>query len=381
MPPAVLFISTMNGDPWGGSEEFWYRIAVWMAENGYRVECCFFEWPAGVAGKQNKINRMKEAGCHVHLIPNPRLAKNVFYKMATRKKGFSMLKELCTKEWHIVCISQGGYEDVTHRPFRFLHKYLKQFALVYHNYNESHHLSGSRIGNLNTWVNKALLNMGDAGRIFEGVKKITGIIVPRQYVLKNPLTISYQHQPPAWPVTDEKGRYVFAMLAQLDIARKAQDVLIKTLSTSKWKERNWILYLYGGGEDSGLLENLIRANGMNDQIKLMGHTTNVYEVLQKTHLLFQVTHIDAMPLSVTEAMNMARPCIVSRVGDMPLWVEHGKNGYIAASATEPEIDNVLEQAWQEKAGWEQMGLEGYRIFTEKYPQPYEKYYSDLLMNL
>jgi hypothetical protein len=64
-----------------------------------------------------------------------------------------------------------------------------------------------------------------------------------------------------------------------------------------------------------------------------------------------------------------------------LWIEHGKNGYIAASVTTEGIDEVLEQAWQEKEKWPEMGLEAHRVFTRKYPQPYEEYYAQLLMNL
>lgn len=380
MSRSILFISTMKGDPWGGSEEFWFRVAVWMAGNGYEVNCCYFDWP-GSKGKQDKVEQMKKAGCTVYPLPHPGLAKNAFQKMAVRRKGFQLLKQLAEKKPDVICISQGGYEDVTHRPFRFLYPYLEKFALVYHNYNESHRLSRSRIHNLEQWINKASLNIGDAGRIFEGVKNITGLIVPRQDVLKNPLTIPYQSQPRSWPVPDEQGRYVFSMLAQFDVYRKAQDILIKALSSPAWKERNWILYLYGQGEDTELLKQLIRDNNMEDRIKLPGHTRNVEEVLQKTHLLLQITHIDAMPLSVTEAMNMARPCVVSRVGDMPQWITHGKNGYIAASVTETGIGEVLEQAWQERSNWQQLGVNAHKTFTEKYPQPYEKYYADMLMNL
>ena len=35
-----------------------------------------------------------------------------------------------------------------------------------------------------------------------------------------------------------------------------------------------------------------------------------------------------MPLSLLEALQVGLPCIVSNVGDMPLWVEHGKNGFV-----------------------------------------------------
>lgn len=378
MPRSILFISAMIGDPWGGSEEFWYRVAIWMAQNGYEVTCCFYEWSSG---KQDRIDRMRVAGCKIITLPNPRQARNFLHKMAVQRKGFSILKNLCKHFDGMICISQGGYEDVTHRPFRFLHPFLKKFALVYHNYNDNHRLSAKRTRNLEAWTSKAALNIGDAGRIFKGIENASGLKIPRQFVLNNPLTIPYQTQPSAWPALDEQGRYVITMLAQLDTRRKAQDVLVRAMALPKWKERNWILYLYGDGEDMEMLQNLVKKKEMEDRIKLMGFTREVQQILEKTHLLLQVTHIDAMPLSVTEAMNMARPCVVSQVGDMPDWITHGKNGYIATAVTEEGIAEVMEQAWQDKDNWKQRGLEAHRVFTGKYPQPYEKYYGDLLMNL
>jgi glycosyltransferase involved in cell wall biosynthesis len=377
MSRSVLFISAMNGDPWGGSEEFWYRTAIWMAQNGYEVGCCVYSWPKG---NQDKIAALQEAGCRVSLLPNPKLAKNPFHKMMVRGKAFRMLKKLCKQPWALVCINQGGYEDVTHRPFRNLHKRLGKFVLTYHNYNDNHRLSKGRIKNLETWISKAQLNMADAARIFESVNKVSGLTVPKQHVLINPITIRYQSEPLAWPELDE-DRYVFSLIAQLDMRRKAQDVMVKALSTEKWKARNWVLYIYGNGNDMQHLKVLINEKGLDNKVKLMGFTRHVNVALQKTHLLLQVTHIDAMPLSVSEAMNMARPCIVSRVGDMPLWVNHGKNGYIAGSVTETGIDEALEEAWQNRQNWKQMGLEAHTVFKAKYPQPYEKYYAGLLMNL
>ena len=378
MPRSVLFISAMNGDPWGGSEEFWYRLATWMAQQGHRVGCCFFEWPSG---KDEKIKQLQEAGCRIYPLPNPKQARLPLQKIVIRRRGFRLLKKAVADGWDLVCISQGGYEDVTHRPLRQLYHHLGKYVLISHNYNDTHRLSASRTRNLQAWLSGAALNLMASQRIIGGIQKASGLEVPRTATLYNPITIASQPEPPHWPAADAQGRYVWTMLAQLDTARKAQDVLVRALATPKWKERNWTLHLYGAGDDRAMLQELIRSHGMEDQIKLPGHTRDVQSVLQQTHLLLQITHIDAMPLSVTEAMNMARPCVVSRVGDMPLWIEHGKNGYIAPAVTEPGIDTVLEQAWAEKESWPQLGLAAHRVFLEKYPRPYEKYYANLLLNL
>ena len=63
---------------------------------------------------------------------------------------------------------------------------------------------------------------------------------------------------------------------------------------------------------------------------------------------------------------------------MPQWIKDGHNGYIAEAVTANGIDAVLERAWNDKEEWRNRGLEAHKVFKEKYPQPYEKYYSDLL---
>jgi glycosyltransferase involved in cell wall biosynthesis len=223
--------------------------------------------------------------------------------------------------------------------------------------------------------------MADAARVFSALKKITGFEMPNSLVIVNPVTVTVQQSPVAWPSLNQNANYCWVMMAQLDTDRKAQDVLIKALSTDKWKQRNWELFLYGKGADNALLEELIETNDLKDKIHLMGHTKEVEKVLANAHLLLQITHIDAMPLSVTEAMNMSRPCVVSKTGDMPLWIDDAVNGFIAGAVTEKGIDAVLEKAWMQKDDWQQMGVKAFDVFQQKYPRPYEAFYENIFSGL
>ena len=164
------------------------------------------------------------------------------------------------------------------------------------------------------------------------------------------------------------------MLASLDARRKAQDNLIKALSSQKWKERNWELYLYGSGEWENKLMELIDSNDMREKIILKGHTKDVKAALTGAHLLLQITNIDAMPLAVIEAMSMAKPLVVSHIGDMPKWVEEGKNGWISEDASVEQIDAIMEKAWQNKERWKEMGEASYQMFKEKFPEDVSAYF-------
>ena len=70
---SVFFLSLMNGSAWGGSEEMWFRLALWMSKNNYRVGIGCYDWKE----KQERISQLKKAGCNIYLLPNNKgLLKN-----------------------------------------------------------------------------------------------------------------------------------------------------------------------------------------------------------------------------------------------------------------------------------------------------------------
>jgi glycosyltransferase involved in cell wall biosynthesis len=148
--------------------------------------------------------------------------------------------------------------------------------------------------------------------------------------------------------------------------------LVKALSSEKWKQRNWTLHFYGDGKDRQKLQELIETSEMTDKIFLEGHTNDVKSALENAHLLFQITHIDAMPLVVVEAMAVGRAAVVSKIGDMPCWINQGENGWISDDASVEQIDKTLEKAWLQKEQWRQMGENAFSVFQKKYPAPAEE---------
>lgn len=371
-----LFISTLNGDPWGGSEPFWFKLAMALAQQGHKVVVAWLHWPQ----RQPYNEALEATGCRVLNLPNYKFTGNFLQKIYCKIGAARMLKkEIANGQYHHTIISQGGFEDVTHSPFDAIRPLLGKYSLVYHNYNTGMRLSANRSKKMRLWATGAALNLGDSQCIFDAMPTVGGFGVPNSMVQFNPIGFAVPAEPAEWSAL-QNGNWVLTMLAQLDCRRKAQDVLVVTLAQPKWKERNWILWLYGAGADKPLLEKLIAENGLHQRVLLKGHTTDVQGVLAQSHAVLQITHIDAMPIAVSEAMSMARPCFVSRVGDMPLWITEGYNGYIADAATVEQIDALLEKAWTDKDNWQQLGKNAFATFAQKYPNPYEAYYIDVIMN-
>ncbi len=363
---SVFFLSLMNGSAWGGSEEFWFRTALWMGKNNYRVGIGCYDW----VDKQERVGQLQKSGCHIYLLPNK---KGILKKLAIKKA----LDSIPFCDYDLTVVNQGGWEDILHAPFKNLYKNLPAYVLNNHNYNEAAVLSFKKKMLLQQWVDNAQMNFGDTQKIFDFIERNFNIQIDKKETLINPIASQPNSYPSPYPAFSDKG-CLWVMFAELETARKSQDILIKALSSSKWKARNWQLHLFGKGKDRMLLENLISNTGLENKILFKGYTNDIKLTLQDYHLLLQCTRIDAMPITVVEAMAMARPCVVSQVGDMPVWVEDGVNGFVCNEVSVQGIDEVLENCWQQKNKWEVMGKSAFEIFIKKYPQPYEEKIAEIL---
>ena len=368
--PSVFFISLMAGTPWGGSEEIWYKTALLAQQKGWKVGCAVYHWKE----KEKKVQSLIDGGADIYYFPNKGRAKRNLLERIQNKLSKQRIKKviatLPVNEYDIVVVNMGAFENTT-PAWRDYYKGLDRYLVLYHNYKEQEVLKGVKKDAVQNWANHSLLNLFDAKRIMEVLDKNSGIKIPNGDVLLNPLSFPIPSSPSPFPPL-QNGNYRFIMLAALELWRKAQDNLVKTLSSEKWRQRNWTLHLYGDGKDMEKLRELIQANGMVDKIFLEGHTSNVKSALENAHLLFQITHIDAMPLVVVEAMAMARAAVVSKIGDMPRWVNEGENGWISQNASVEQIESTLERAWQQKERWKQMGENAFSVFQKKYPAPAEE---------
>ncbi|MEO6255084.1 MAG: glycosyltransferase, partial [Ferruginibacter sp.] len=280
---SVFFLSLMNGAAWGGSEEIWFRTALWMCKNNYRVGIGCYDWEE----KQGRINKLKEAGCKVYLLPNK---KNLFKKRAIKK----ILDLIPFNEYKLAVINQGGWEEILHAPFKGLYKQLPNYVITNHNYNENAVLPFTKQKLLQQWISGAQMNFGATRKIFEVLEQKFNIRIDKKETLINPITFEPNGKPCPYPAFTNDV-CIWVMLAELDTARKAQDILINVLSSAKWVARNWQLHLYGKGKDKEMLEKLIRDSGLENKVFLQGFTSNIKQMLQDCHLLLQCTRIDAMP--------------------------------------------------------------------------------------
>ncbi|HVF98116.1 MAG TPA: hypothetical protein VM871_12375, partial [Flavisolibacter sp.] len=131
---SLFFLSVMNGAPWGGSEELWYRTALRAANQGYRVGCAFYEWDE----KKEKTEALQKAGCRVYLLPNKgrrkaNLAERIQYKLSKWQLK-RIIPSIPFQDYELVVVNLGGLEIYT-PAWRDALRYLPAYVLLFHSYS------------------------------------------------------------------------------------------------------------------------------------------------------------------------------------------------------------------------------------------------------
>ena len=380
MAKQFLFISVMNGAAWGGSEIQWMQAALYGKQQGYNVSCMVYDWPQ----KKQYLKLLIAAGIKIINIPNYGRAKqNIFQRIVhewfVKPIQNNFIKNFNYADYDYVYVNQGGFSEVTGSAWATVYIKCKYYALAFHNYEKAFVFSPEKKTILQNWINNAAQVFFASTQIKNVVSEQINLDVKKYTIIKNPITI--EQSTTVTPFTPlQNNNYVMVMIAYIDVRRKAQDNLIKAFADFV-KDKNCILEIYGSGEDEGLLKSLIREYNLQQQVFLKGHTSDVKTVLQHAHLVLQLTHIDAMPITVVEAMSMSRPVAITPIGDMPIWIQDEQSGFIAKDSSINAMQEVLERAWQQKENWQAFGKNAFDNFCKLYPTDANAYFYNSFLGI
>lgn len=88
------------------------------------------------------------------------------------------------------------------------------------------------------------------------------------------------------------------------------------------------LVFVGDGTERQKLETFIEEAKLSSHVLLVGQQSNINDWLNMADVFVLPSNEESLPLALLEALSVGLPCVVTSVGDMPLWVEHGKNGFV-----------------------------------------------------
>jgi len=107
----------------------------------------------------------------------------------------------------------------------------------------------------------------------------------------------------------------FVTLSRLS-EEKGMQFLLDAAKNLRKAHSNFELLIAGGGCPSlkKELESFIQQNNLSEHVKLLGHITNVEEILDKSHVYINSSSSEALSLGILEAMSFGLPVIATNVG-------------------------------------------------------------------
>ena len=341
----ILFISTNDWVPWGGSEELWYKTALLLKSKGYDVCVSVKYWEVTPA----HISLLLNAGCKVYF-RHASKPISFYFRALNRiikynKNDIHLLDEV---KPDLVLINQGSINDGLDwgeacRERKIDYCYLLQL-----------------VNELSVLVDEFLERLLN---IFSGAKKmffvshqnvsllqsIIGFQLSNSIVIRNPSkTVEIITYP------KDEANFNIAFVASLNSFHKGHDLLFEVMKSEKWKLRNLKINLYGKGPNEKTLKRVKELYQL-ENINFEGFENDINKIYSKNNAFILCSRMEGQSLALIEAMHCGRVPIVTNVGGASELIDDGVNGFIAKSSSIYEIDATLERAWERRNEWKNMG--------------------------
>ena len=132
---------------------------------------------------------------------------------------------------------------------------------------------------------------------------------------------------------------------------QAFTILLKSIPEAK-------LLIVGDGVDRGQLNALIQNGGLTGKVNLLGTRDDVPEILAKTHILWQLSESEAMPMVVLEAMASGVPVIGFDVRGTRDVIVNNKIGYLISYADVSAIADITVELLKDVPRYRSFSLMG-----------------------
>ena len=361
----IAIVSLMGGLPWGGSEALWHAVALHALQQGDEVFVSVYDW-----GKpHHKILQLQTAGATIYYRKkynaNAGAAEKIKRFIKKRKPAFDRdYQSIINFKPEIVFISQGDSFDfaIHHRPlYLLLRKHAISYAFVCHNHVQYSFLPPIEIFPDAVDVFKsALFIFFVSHRQWRLTERRLAINISNGVFTWNPLNIKVPTSVLRWP---DEAIAQMAIVSNLG-GSKGHDTALEVLSALKWKERKWILNIYGEGEGKMYLQALAAFYGIAHKVIFHGHVDNILKVWETNHLLLIPSAGEGLPISLVEAMACGRLAVVTDVGGNTELIKDHDNGFVAVSPTTAAFAAAMESTWLQKTQWKQLGQNAFECIKK-----------------
>lgn len=125
------------------------------------------------------------------------------------------------------------------------------------------------------------------------------------------------------------------------------------------KEQAGVQFLIiGEGERKAGLMKLAREIGVSQNTFFIGERSDIVPHLELMSIFVLSSLSEGMPVSILEALSLARPVVATRVGGIPELIEDGVNGLLIESRSPSVLASAVTRLLSDKALARRLGLKG-----------------------
>jgi glycosyltransferase involved in cell wall biosynthesis len=157
--------------------------------------------------------------------------------------------------------------------------------------------------------------------------------------------------------------------------RKGHDTLFRALQHVSAEFPQVSLLVVGKGEQRESLEELARQLGIAQNVLFTGFRNDVSRLMSAMDILVLPSKNEGFGYVLTEAMNLGKPVVATRISSIPEVVREGETGLLVPPGDVDALAEALLELARHPARARQMGLAGRRRVRERFSM--EKMLDDL----
>jgi glycosyltransferase involved in cell wall biosynthesis len=351
-PPRHRFLFISTNLTWGGSEDLWSRAAIRLARDGHQVTAFKLLRRTG----ERVLAEFRAAGGRVVEVARmplvPRRAFSALVRYATplaRAVQIARLRlTLALTRPDLVVISQGTNVDGVTLG-QVVRRSGAAYVLIAHKATEARSPSPAARPLMRELYENAQVAffVSDHNRTLTEAQ--IGATLPNAAIARNPFAVPHEPRQD-WPAGDTLR---LACVARLLTSEKGQDVLLRVLTGSQWRERALSVTFYGDGPDRAALMAFATRERLTN-VSFAGHIDDVATIWDHHHALILPSLCEGLPIVLVEAMLSARVPIVTNAGGNAEVIENDVTGFVAG-AGDAALDETMERAWQRRGEWRKIG--------------------------
>lgn len=141
---------------------------------------------------------------------------------------------------------------------------------------------------------------------------------------------------------------------------------VEEVAKNKEKFSDCKILLVGSGEQEEQINEIIKANNMEELFILTGYQDDVYKFYTVIDVFFLPSLYEGLPMVILEAMAFNKPIVSMNIGSIDEVVKDSYNGYVVDKGNYDEFIDKLSELKNSKDLQVKYGTNGYKYVFENY---------------